>query len=882
MHRTSWQERIAEAAALRQERTKQLIARLRQQRSPSVASQAPASVCQTVPEGSVSATVADDCDLSVVPETPNQDLRQFIDLIETVHTSDRKLHVALFWPHIPPRAILPWMIREVSRGRTREPLRTLFVNMGRPALRSVAGIAAETDRLRERALVRSGAVGGASPVSLGPDAQFYMFLGDKSHGGIGYVPFVSIVPHSVALNDGTFWRDFDEKTLKGFKRLYPPARLKAIERSLDVLNSAERSSSYAFLLPSHFPDSDRKRALRRLPGRVDLAIVDMTAHAVRGRDVSALARDFVGELRNDLRSPPPHVLVLTDQPLWFSFIRGSLRRCPESASFGTKLESHYLTWQTRGRGFDPVQDRSTHPKPIVETIASRECIVATRLWEKAREFEESNPLAMALTQGAIALKAMALTAAGADAILAPYTDVHDAYHRIKRERHSFEPHFNKAMALVGEGLAGPWRDAVQADLSEALELASALRHETPLLRYLRRVLAEISPRNDVLVVLRHPEDAQQTTDQLLDYLTTPGSFATGVPNLRVTTPNHYGSEIVQRRPSVVIWAASAVTGARAYIGDAQCPEEFRLVVAGQDAGTLYRILKALPADGAYASFRDRSDLLLRALPWTPKDFGTLSTAFGLDVDRRHSALPFVGHGYMLLDGYGKLSAGPGSQFYVLDPASHQLWPREARAIEIGDAVFVMPDAIREEIEAVLREKDDKGRTLEQSLVDQYKLTVKQGVEALSSKYGSKALSARVHQLLFEENPGLPPISKQAVEYWLRAAERSEVDTPHAAINPAHVEAFLRLMGAGILARPLTDAVRIVRSDLRRDGHTNRGLFDRLLLDPDSLIQDPRSSFARLQSIRREAMESVYPVLEKQLEGASESSVGTAIPERTAE
>ena len=129
-------------------------------------------------------------------------------------------------------------------------------------------------------------------------------------------------------------------------------------------------------------------------------------------------------------------------------------------------------------------------------------------------------------------------------------------------------------------------------------------------------------------------------------------------------------------------------------------------------------------------------------------------------------------------------------------------------------------------------------------------------------------SARRHDLLFEENPRLPPISKQAVEYWLRAAERAEVDTPHAAINPAHVEAFLKLMGAGVLARPLTDAVRIVRSDLRRDGHTNGGLFDRLLLDADGLIQGPQSSFARLQSIRCDAMESVYPVLEKRLENAS--------------
>ena len=487
-----------------------------------------------------------------------------------------------------------------------------------------------------------------------------------------------------------------------------------------------------------------------------------------------------------------------------------------------------------------------------------------------------------MTQGAIALKAMGLTAAGADAILAPYTDVHDAYHRIKRERHSFEPHYNKAMALLGEGHAGPWREMIHADLTEGLGLAAALRTETPLMRYLQRTLTELDPQNDVLVVLRHPEDAQQANYRLLDFLTTPGSFVGGVPELRVTTPSHYAAEVQRRRPSVVIWAASAVLGARAYIGDAYCPSQFRLVVAGQDAGTLHRTLKAVPADAEYAVYRERIELLLSALPWTPKEFGAFSTALGLDVDRRRGAVPFTGQGYLLLDGYGKLSAGPGSQFYVLDPVSHQLAPREARAIEIGDAVFVMPDSIREEIEAALREKDDKGRTLEQSLVDQYKVTVKKGVETLSAKYGSRALSARVHDLLFEQNPGLPPISKQAVEYWLRAAERAEVDTPHAAINPAHVEAFLKLMGAGVLARPLTDAVRIVRSDLRRDGHTNRGLFDRLLLDADSLIQGPQSSFARLQSIRRDAMESVYPVLDKRLENASASSAGTAVLERAAE
>jgi hypothetical protein len=291
---------------------------------------------------------------------------------------------------------------------------------------------------------------------------------------------------------------------------------------------------------------------------------------------------------------------------------------------------------------------------------------------------------------------------------------------------------------------------------------------------------------------------------------------------------------------------------------------------------LNRTLRAALQGSEYAIYRERAELLLNALPWSPKDFGGLSAALSLDADRSRTALPFTAQGYLNLDGYGKISAGPGSQFYVLDPVTNQLSPREARAIDVGDAVFVMSDAIREEIEAALREKDDKGRTLEQALVDQYKATVKKGIESLSVQYGKRGLATRVHEMLFAQNPGLAPISKPAVDYWLEAAERSEVDTPHAAINPIHIEAFLRLMGAGILARPLADAVRIVRSDLRRDGHTNRGLFDRLLLDPDSLIRGPQSSFEKLQSVRREAMESVFPVLEKHFEGPNSSSGDIAV------
>ena len=123
-------------------------------------------------------------------------------------------------------------------------------------------------------------------------------------------------------------------------------------------------------------------------------------------------------------------------------------------------------------------------------------------------------------------------------------------------------------------------------MEEAYSLASALCGETPVGRYLKRVLGVVT--GDVLIVLRHAEDAQLARERLSDYLTEPGRFKRTVPEVRVTTPARYAEDVGARTPTMVIWAASAISGARAYIGDAATPSDFRLVVAGQDVVMLRR------------------------------------------------------------------------------------------------------------------------------------------------------------------------------------------------------------------------------------------------------------------------------------------------------
>ena len=871
MKRSSWERKQpnhAEIAAANAERARSLLSRLKKEPEGAPVQQAE----QGAPEPATPAFAAvdDDLDYSVLAREPNAELKLLVELIDKVFRDDCPLHLSVVWPHIPPRMILPWMLREVCRGRVRQASRTLFVNMGRPALQALSGVAARTSRLRARGVFRSGieGCGDRASMRISSDAHFLMFLGDTRNTHVSTVPLISIVPHAVALNDDTFWRDFDEKTLKGFKRHFDLSRLQSIRTHLDLLTSALRSPGFAFLMPSHFDQAARRKALKCLPGNIDLVVVDMTTHAVRGRDASELLRDVLHELERQRNLIPRRTLIVTDCPLRYSFLRSAAQNRRDASHIGTRVQVHRLTWSSRGKGWEAPEPIQPALSPQVVAVASQECVVATRLWRHSQELESANPLKSVLIDAAAALKGMALTASTADELLAPYADTHDAYHRIKRERHSFEPHYNKAQGLIAEGRAGHARGPIERDLAESLSLASALRTGTPLLRYLKRMLDDASRDEDILVVLRHPEDAQQANIVLLDYLTEPGRFGHGVPELRVTTPSRYATELAAKHPTCVVWAASSIAGTRAYVGDPVLPKQFRLLVAGQDVVSVGRILNAVNGMPEYHAFQDRIGRLATALPPAPKEVGDISVALKLDPDRPRIALPFVGHGYMLLDGYGRVAAGPGTMFYVLDPVSQELHPHEARSVDVGDAVFVMSDSIREEIEAILREKDDRGRTLEQAMVDQYKAYVKSGIERLSNQEGKRITATRIHDMLFEANPALPPIGKQAIDYWLQAAERLDVDTPYAASDPAHFEAFLHLMGAGLMARPLSSAIRIVRLALQRDGHTNRALFDRLLLDPDSLMHTHRVTFEKLRSLRSEALESVYPVLEKDLENSA--------------
>src|SRR2546429_8473213 len=125
--RRSPTDRIAAAAAAKAERIRNLLSQLkeRQKEAESAPPIAP-TVEERASERSEDAPSAVDFDFGILTREPRQDLRHFVELLDKVVSSHKCIHLALLWPHIPPRAILPWMVRKVSRGRRSPPMRTLL------------------------------------------------------------------------------------------------------------------------------------------------------------------------------------------------------------------------------------------------------------------------------------------------------------------------------------------------------------------------------------------------------------------------------------------------------------------------------------------------------------------------------------------------------------------------------------------------------------------------------------------------------------------------------------------------------------------------------------------------------------------------------------
>ena len=378
---------VAENKAAQAARVRALVAARGRARPEAIV----AVAADSLPSVGVAATAANQAvdpegiDFSVATRTANSDLRQFIRLYDLVTGHETPIHLALMWPHCPTPSLLPWALRELGRERGRAALRTLFINAGRPALTVLANLDAKAEPLRRLGLNRSGLTTENSPGAISPDAHFYMFLGDPM-SDLKAIPVSSILPHTVAMDDGTYWRDFDEKALKGFKRHFPRNRLDANRGHLTTITSHAGASAFAFLLPAHFERKSRREALARLR-RIDLVVVEMTARSGNS-DVTGFIQQLLDDLEECRGLSRARIMIVCDCPLRWSYLRRGIATRRDAGRLGTRMVRHKLLWRSREIGFATISELRGHPTPRVELLASEECMIAGQLWNHAQKAED--------------------------------------------------------------------------------------------------------------------------------------------------------------------------------------------------------------------------------------------------------------------------------------------------------------------------------------------------------------------------------------------------------------------------------------------------------------------------------------------------------------
>ena len=240
--------------------------------------------------------------------------------------------------------------------------------MGRPALQAVADIGAPYgEAARKRTFPQWGGRRKVSGAILPMRTSICFSAIAKSK--INRSLWFSIVAHTVALNDGTYWRDFDEKTSKGSSGCIPrgvSTPFRNPPQSYWVRQRIARPSHFCcrriFLMWIAGELCVPCRDHLILPYRYDNArtswprckCIDTHVCLRIVRSAAAAAEACV-----DLGGLPPslffHPKVFTDL---------SWRRIPWIANGG-----HRLVWATRGRGFEAPGARERRPNPSSKQLA---------------------------------------------------------------------------------------------------------------------------------------------------------------------------------------------------------------------------------------------------------------------------------------------------------------------------------------------------------------------------------------------------------------------------------------------------------------------------------------------------------------------------------
>ena len=785
--------------------------------------------------------------------------------------------LALLWPGRSPSVFADWAAGTVSRisDSGARFLRVVLLGTGRRVAAPLDGLGISSDTLDSLVRARLDDISRKTG-RVGVDLiQTALSMPRDDHGSPEKIPLSALIPYAVAIR-GTkeIWRNPQER----FHGRWFGLIRKKIPRdyfgsAIESYCNPARAPFFAFILPQASVGRRRVEELAAIPGRVDLAVLDLSdrqfgaAYCIERLETLLRDLKLARAISTSIAVP---LLVLTGQPADFIAIRQTIHamtehtqpgfesRSDESYLIG-KLELRHMAWPR-----SPVAPLTGRVKMTLVGTSVDE--ISARLWDLADQVNSANEqLRLALRDASATLRLMARRAT-CPRVLEQKSDP------IAANRLNWMARRGEILSALDSGGAGGYEADVKLTAEHATTVARALFDQSPTGAAFSKIASEASSDQRILFVVDNTEDALYAQAHLEALLTDP-SRKGSIPEVRVVSARQWSDVSIEFSPSRLVVALRGPAIAQMLLVRDDLPETIDVICLPAERDRFAFALEQTIAWPEYRSWHGRARALLDRLPPTPHRLLALSIRAEIRESYSPPRRSPAAHGFF---GWYEVETGERISFFsgtavtVLVEGEPKIKP--ARDLEHGDLVFVMPDDLKVEIAAEFEASSSRtGLSSSAQAVVAYK----EAVRKAKSTPGVDLRPASVIDQMRRLDPSLPVPIEATIRTWLSAGDHMGEGKPYAAGGEANLAkrrfvAFAQVIGLPKgLAEFLIQDIEDRRTELRAGGFVQRNRFERLLFDPEDVVVHFGIRRDRVDSLRRRALEEFREVVEVQVESESE-------------
>ena len=819
---------------------------------------------------------------------PEPWVQQLVGLMHQVY-AEGGVHACLLWPApMPPlpviHALATW--ERLASGDFRG-MRTLLFPTKATTFYELNHLLADRRRIVQLVQGQGDRAGRITPVrDVAGKADLLMALSTlEIHSrDVPYPTVGELVPTFSYDAESSSWGNYSEKYLARSLKKLKPAHARNLRSKIGGgLAQPETAPDALFGIPY----GTRRDELRRIVSSrmfgtdqsgLDILLLDASADIQKTafRVVQKLPEALKGFLEGmGVRVP---VLLVTDDPIAFFTFRKRMREeadvdvrshvfPAEGDGSGLAVEPRPATWTPSDRGL----------KYIRTEIFDREAsTVALRFISAAQKFPSDHPAFQACQDAAYYLLRLSNLPGG-------YRDLGDWLEQegrpdSTRQRLSWTPREARLKELLARGEAGVHSDSIAKALESAIRLIEHWAEATPLALGLASELEESAAKKRYAIAVMLPgRDYVPVAQQFLArYFAAKGYDVEGLKErIDLRTHKELGSVLGgERKYQRLVFVGMMDETLRAVLTEERVPAGSVLLLSYRQAENYQKSLLGLKTLDALKPYRGRISGLADELT---KRLDAMPAPLAFDrLQLRALAFSFEAPGDVPdgdeqifwrvdLEHIGRIFVARRVFKYQPDE-DPPFEPIAIESLQLGDAIFVMTDDLKDRVEAALRANGSsnfmRGTTFGKML-EAYHNEVRDRCEA---RFPANTLADRIRQIQgrMKEIDQTAIVSAGRVRYWLDLEGNGEEGArpPHAARDRQSFAAFARALE---IPEPLLNdfwlyAINHTRKESRLAGRELADLYTSILFYPESIQVYAKLSADVIGDLQREAVKHVFRVI----------------------